>query len=148
MEFTPPFDTIVVRVPHKTEFAVPSLTSLPSIFSPATPIFSITGLGWDSDHAATPRPVTSSIIITANMASPCFMFFIRYPKVNTSAMGIMSIASVSRRFVKPLGFSNGCAEFTLKKPPPFEPSSLIASWEATGPMGMVWLVPSIVWAVT
>ena len=42
-----------------------------------------------------------------------------------------------------VGFSYGCAEFALKKPPPLVPSSLIASWEATGPIGSV-----CVWVVT
>ncbi len=32
-----------------------------------------------------------------------------------------------------VGFSKGCAELALKKPPPLLPSSLIASWLATGP---------------
>ena len=36
-----------------------------------------------------------------------------------------------------VGFSKGWAELALKKPPPLVPNSLIASWEATGPMGMV-----------
>ena len=44
-----------------------------------------------------------------------------------------SIASISRKFVSPFGFSNGVAEFTLKKPPPLVPSSLMISCEATGP---------------
>ena len=35
--------------------------------------------------------------------------------------------------VKAFGFSNGCAEFALTIPPPLVPSSLIASWLATGP---------------
>ena len=35
--------------------------------------------------------------------------------------------------MKALGFSNGWAELALKKPPPLLPSSLIASWLATGP---------------
>ena len=32
-----------------------------------------------------------------------------------------------------MAFSNGCAELTLKNPPPFVPSCLIAIWLATGP---------------
>ena len=43
-----------------------------------------------------------------------------------------------------LGFSNGCAEFALSGPPPLLPSSLIASWLATGPPGMCWVAPVIV----
>ena len=37
-------------------------------------------------------------------------------------------SSISTKFVSHVGFSNGIAELTLKKPPPFVPSSLIASW--------------------
>ncbi len=40
-----------------------------------------------------------------------------------------------------MGFSNGCAELALKNPPPFVPSSLIASCEATGPPGIVCVPP-------
>ena len=43
--------------------------------------------------------------------------------------------------MKPLGFSNGCAEFALSEPPPLVPSSLIDSWLANGPPGICWLVP-------
>ena len=48
-----------------------------------------------------------------------------------------STASISTRLVNPVGFSNGWAELTLKKPPPLVPSILIASWEATGPIAML-----------
>ena len=43
--------------------------------------------------------------------------------------------------VNEVGFSNGCAELTLKKPPPLVPSSLIASWLAIGPVVSSWLPP-------
>ena len=43
------------------------------------------------------------------------------------------IASISRKFESGVGFSNGCAELTLKKPPPFVPSCLMAICEAAGP---------------
>ena len=33
-----------------------------------------------------------------------------------------------------MGFSNGCAEFALKNPPPFVPSCLIAICDAAGPI--------------
>ena len=46
------------------------------------------------------------------------------------------MASISSQFVRGVGFSNGWAEFALKKPPPLLPSSLIHSWEATGPRAM------------
>ena len=38
--------------------------------------------------------------------------------------------------MNPLGFSNGWAELALRKPPPLVPSSLMASWLATGPPGI------------
>ncbi len=45
------------------------------------------------------------------------------------------------KLVSPVGFSKGCAPFTLKKPPPLVPSSLMASMKPTGPTAMVWLTP-------
>ena len=57
------------------------------------------------------------------------------------------IASNWMKLVSGVGFSNGCAEFALKKPPPLVPSILIASCEATGPCAMVWVLPSTVVAV-
>ena len=51
-------------------------------------------------------------------------------------------------FDRIVGFSNGCAEFTPKNPPPFVPSCLIAIWLAAGPCGITWLAPSTVVAVT
>ena len=63
------------------------------------------------------------------------------PYMNTSAAGMISTSSISTRLVNPVGFSNGWAELTLKKPPPLVPSSLIASWEATGPIAIFWFRP-------
>ena len=55
------------------------------------------------------------------------------PYVYVSEAGMASIASISRKFVSPFGFSNGNAELTLKNPPPLVPSTLMISCEATGP---------------
>ena len=57
-------------------------------------------------------------------------------------------AQISRMLVQALGFSNGCAELALKKPPPLVPSSLMISWLATGPIEMVCFAPSSVVAST
>ena len=46
---------------------------------------------------------------------------------------MLRISSISMKFDSHVGFSNGYAELTLKKPPPFVPSSLMTSCEATGP---------------
>ena len=44
-----------------------------------------------------------------------------------------------------VGFSSGCAELILKKPPPLVPSCLIATWLAAGPWAMSCSAPSSVW---
>ncbi len=54
---------------------------------------------------------------------------------------ITSSRKISSQLVKPVGFSNGCAELALKKPPPLVPSSLMTSCEATGPPGIDWVSP-------
>ena len=46
---------------------------------------------------------------------------------------MIRIASSSRKHESGVEFSNGCAELTLKKPPPLVPSCLIAICEAAGP---------------
>ncbi len=51
---------------------------------------------------------------------------------------------ISSQFVHTVAFSNGCDELALKKPPPLVPSSLIASWLATGPPVSVCEPPLIV----
>ncbi len=63
------------------------------------------------------------------------------PKAQAIANGITRIRKISKMLVNAVGFSNGCAELTLKKPPPLVPSSLIASWLATGPVVSSWLPP-------
>ena len=50
--------------------------------------------------------------------------------------------SISTKFENRVGFSNGIALLTLKKPPPFVPSCLIASCEAAGPIASVWSRPA------
>jgi hypothetical protein len=57
------------------------------------------------------------------------------PNARGMATGIARSRRISKKFVHGVGFSNGCAEFVLKNPPPFVPSSLMASCDATGPPG-------------
>ncbi len=49
----------------------------------------------------------------------------------------MSSENISTKFAIAVGFSNGCAELTLKKPPPFVPSCLMMTCDAAGP-AIVW----------
>ena len=65
-----------------------------------------------------------------------------------SAAGIAKIRKIESRFESGVGFSNGCAAFALKKPPPLVPSCLIASCDATGPIAIVCFAPSSVVAST
>ena len=51
------------------------------------------------------------------------------------------MSAIDRKFVRPVGFSNGSAPLALKKPPPFVPSCLMTSCDAIGPRGMTWLAP-------
>ncbi len=69
----------------------------------------------------------------AKIAQPCRRSPAMTPNVAVSENGMTRIRSSSSRFVSGVGFSNGCAEFALTIPPPFVPSSLIASCEAIGP---------------
>ncbi len=58
------------------------------------------------------------------------------------------IATISRKLESGVGFSKGCAELALKKPPPLVPSCLMAICEAAGPTDMVWVVIVWPWALT
>ena len=63
------------------------------------------------------------------------------PYTDVSAAGIARISSISMKLESQVGFSNGYAELTLKKPPPLVPSSLMTSCEATGPALSDWMTP-------
>ena len=75
--------------------------------------------------------------MAAKTAQPWRGFPVIAPSVVQRPAPSAKMRKISRRFENGVGFSYGCAEFALKKPPPFVPSYLIASWEATGPCGMV-----------
>jgi len=52
---------------------------------------------------------------------------------------MIKMDSIWRKFDSGVGFSKGWAALALKKPPPLVPSILMATWEATGPAGIVWV---------
>jgi hypothetical protein len=115
------------------------------MFPPATPRAAWIGLPRASAQYAAVTPPRKRTAIAAHTAQPCRWFRVIRPSSQVSAAGIAKIANIDRKLVHGIGFSNGCAAFALKKPPPLVPSCLIASWLATGPIAMVWLVPSSVW---
>ena len=87
-------------------------------------------------------PAKKRNAIAPKIAQPCRWSFAMRPKVKVSPAGIAKIRNIERKFVSGFGFSKGCAALALMKPPPFVPSCLIASCEATGPMAIVCLPPS------
>ena len=70
------------------------------------------------------------------------------PNIEVRPAPRVKMATIWMRLASAVGFSNGCAELALKKPPPLVPSILIASCEATGPSAMVCFAPSSVVAST
>lgn len=65
------------------------------------------------------------------------------PNVRVRANGMTSSRKISKRLVNGVGFSNGWAELALKMPPPFVPTSLMASVEATAPPFHCWAPPML-----
>ena len=86
--------------------------------------------------------------IVISRARPCRQLPTMRPNANTKATGRTSWLQFCNMFDQTLGFSKGCAELALKKPPPLSPTSLIASWLATGPSAMTCFAPSSVVAST
>ena len=123
----------VVIVANSIEATVPKRVSMPSMLGPETPRCAINGFG--TDCATTPPAyiATNRTVIAASTAMPWRRSPTIRPNANTSAAGISRIASISMKLVSGDGFSNGCDELALKKPPPLVPSSLMASCDATGP---------------
>ena len=150
--FTDPFDEPVVAPAHVPEAEGPKRTSLPSMLPPGwvaltvcvTPTRFSCGLPCDSKPTATPIETVISKNIDPKITQPNRLLFTRTPSAYVAANGIMMRKNISIMFVKPFGLSNGCAEFVLKKPPPFVPSCLIAIWLAAGPPGIVCVPPATV----
>ena len=82
--------------------------------------------------------------MTAKIAQPWRWSPTMRPNTLVSAAPIEKISTIWTRLVSAFGFSNGCAELALKKPPPLVPSILMTSCEATGPCAITCLAPSSV----
>ena len=90
----------------------------------------------------------NSMPMAPKMAQPCRSSPTMRPKTLVSAAPMTKISSICTRLLSAVGFSYGCAELALKKPPPFVPSILMASCEAAGPCAIVCFAPSSVVAST
>ena len=82
--------------------------------------------------------------MAASSTQPCRRSFTIRPNISHSPAGMSRRASISRKFEIGVGFSNGCAELALKKPPPLVPSCLMAIWLAAGPTAIVCCVTTVV----
>ncbi|MCY1529983.1 hypothetical protein D9M68_651560 [compost metagenome] len=145
MAITAPQLAAVVITANRLEALMPKRTSLPSMLPPdcralvawSAPSAASTGLPWCSKVVAATTKATNSTVIAASTAQPCRRSPTMRPNTKHSAAGIRKMASICTKFVTAVGFSKGCAELALKKPPPLVPTILMASCEATGPMARV-----------
>ncbi|SAJ03280.1 Uncharacterised protein [Enterobacter cloacae] len=99
-------------------------------------------LPFHSAHITSATQTTKINDIAHSSVRPWRRSLTTSPKAKQSAAGIRKIASICTKLVNAVGFSNGCDELALKKPPPLVPSILIASCDATGPIGRSSLAPS------
>ena len=139
-EFTAPVDVPVVATANNADPGIPKRTSLPSIIEPAA--VAATPRAPDSAASVTASSPLHRIPITASRVRPCLRSPTRVPNVRVRQTGINRIARISTTLLNGVGFSNGCAELAAKIPPPLVPSSLIASWDATGASALVTALPS------
>ena len=148
IELTEPLEAAVVAAAQIVDEAMPKRASLPSMLPPgwsseacwSAPAAVSAGLPPCSNAVVRRIAGTSTTSIAASSAHPCRRSRTMIPKVRHSAAGMSRIERVSRRLESGVGFSNGCAELTLKKPPPLVPSCLMAIWEAAGPTAICWWV--------
>src|SRR5678816_751838 len=95
------------------------------------------GLPRASAQYAVVTPARKRNAIAAQTAQPCARDPVIDPSVYVSPEEIAKMANIARKFENGVGFSNGCALFALKKPPPLVPNCLITSCEATAPWAIV-----------
>ncbi len=82
--------------------------------------------------------------MAAKSAQPWRASLAMRPYVKVRPAGMTKMRSIWTRFTSGVGFSNGWELLALKKPPPFVPSILMASWDATGPSAITCFRPSTV----
>lgn len=132
----------MVAAANTAEFATPKRCSTPSIDAPTAVGTVPWCCSWNSIVRLTLSVAMNAI--TATIASPCLRLSTIRPNVRGSENAIIASRKSSTQLVHVVGFSKGWAELALKKPPPLVPSSLMASWLATGPPGIVCCAPASV----
>ena len=151
MLFTAPVEVPVVAAANRPLPGAPILTSLPSRLPPdcvtdsdwSAPALVSSGLPFCSANIANAPNATRIVAITAISTRPWLLSRASRPNATTNENGISRSAQMARMLVMPFGLLKGCAELALKKPPPFVPSCLIASCEASGPPGIDWVVIAV-----
>ena len=99
----------------------------------STPAASRLGLPLPS-NAIAPTDISAQMaIMMANTARPWRRSLTIRPNVNARANGMITMLNISMKLLNGVEFSNGWAELTLKNPPPFVPSCLMAICLAAGP---------------
>ena len=148
MALTAPQEAAVVMTANSAETAMPKRTSLPSMLPPSRPSAceqrvagGLRPVGDDDAgeeqhaHGGEDRP---ALALVADHAAE------DVGQRRAEREDRHHLDEVRER----VGFSKGCAELALKKPPPLVPSILIATCEATGPTAIVCFAPSSVVAST
>ena len=90
---------------------LPPLCPLPCVMF--TPELRSTALPCCSAGRFTATPSANTTNIAVNTAQAWRRANTSFPNMKTSAAGISRIASISMKFERPVGFSNGTAEFEL-----------------------------------
>ena len=139
MALTEPLEATVVASAQMALAEMPKRVSLPSM-EPMAAGHAVEPVLGEQDRR--PDRWRTATVLAAKIARPWLLSFTIRPNVNGMAAGIRRMASISRKLLNGVGFSNGWAELTPKNPPPLLPSCLMAICDAAGPMGMICSLPS------
>ena len=118
---TEPFEASLVDTVQFSDAAIPKRISLSDMLPPLEPLPCVmltpelrsTAEPCCSAGSATAIPIANIVNIAPRSMMPWRRAPTILPNMNTCAAGISRIASTSRKFESPVGFSNGTAEFEL-----------------------------------